>query len=102
MLTVRYRLTPEDLAELDREARGGWFRRILETPARGFLGGLGLMVVWQAFFLFPREHWFGNLAIAVCGALSCGSRSIFPDCAGFFIALPIPLRLSNYLSSTES
>jgi hypothetical protein len=90
MLTVRYRLTPEDLAEPDREARGGWFRRILETPARGFLGGLGLMVVWQAFFLFPREHWFGNLAIAVCGALFVWIALDFPGLRWFFHRLADP------------
>jgi hypothetical protein len=38
MLTVSYSLTPEDLAELDVEARGGWFRRILGTPVRAFSG----------------------------------------------------------------
>jgi hypothetical protein len=67
MLTVSYSLTPEDLAELGSEARGGWFRRILGAPVRGLLGGLGLVVIWQAFFFFPKEHWFGNLAIACFG-----------------------------------
>jgi hypothetical protein len=67
MLTVSYSLTPEDLAELDAEARGGWFRRILAAPVRGLLGGLGLIVVWQALFFFPTEHWFGNLVIAGFG-----------------------------------
>lgn len=67
MLTVSYSLTPEDLAELDAEARGGWFRRILGAPVRGLLGGLGLIVVWQALFFFPTKHWFGNLVIAGFG-----------------------------------
>ena len=90
MLTVSYRLTPEDLAELDREARGGWFRRILGTPARGFLGGLGLLAVWQAFFLFPREHWFGNLAIAVCGTVFVWIALDFPGLRWFFHRLADP------------
>jgi YcxB-like protein len=67
MLTVSYTLTPQDLTELDAEARGGWSRRILGTPVRGLLGGLGLVVIWQACFFFPREHWFGNPAIACFG-----------------------------------
>lgn len=68
MLTVSYSLTPEDLAELEAEAEGGWFRRILHIPVRAFLGAAGLILIWQAFFFFPSEHWFGNLAIAGFGA----------------------------------
>lgn len=67
MLTVSYSLTTEDLAELEAEARGGWVPRILGIPVRGLLGGSGLVVIWQAFFFFPREHWFANLAIACFG-----------------------------------
>ena len=35
MLTVSYSLTPEDLAELDAEARGGWFLRTLGDTGKG-------------------------------------------------------------------
>lgn len=62
MVTIRYRLTPEDLGELEAERRGGLAVRILRIPAGALVGGIGLVLVWQAIFFFPWNHWFGNLA----------------------------------------
>jgi hypothetical protein len=69
MLTVSYSLTPEDLAALDAEARGGWPVRILRIPVMAMFGVIGLILVWQAFFFFPNVHWFGNLVLAGLGAV---------------------------------
>jgi hypothetical protein len=69
MLTVSYSLTPEDLAELDAEARGGWFFRILRIPVMALIGAIGLILLWQAFFFFSREPGFGNLVLAGLGGV---------------------------------
>jgi len=70
MVTIRYRLTPEDLAELEAERRGGLLFRILKIPAAALIGLIGLAMAWPAIFIFPWhpwDHWFGNLAIAGVG-----------------------------------
>jgi hypothetical protein len=70
MVTIRYSLTPEDLAELEAARRGGLLSRILRIPAAVFIGLIGLAMAWPAIFVFPWhpwDHWFGNLAIAGVG-----------------------------------
>jgi hypothetical protein len=84
MLTVSYSLTPEDLAELEAEARGGWLFRILRIPVLAFLGAAGLILLWQAFFFFPQEHWFGNLVIAGLGAFLLWVALGWPGLRRFF------------------
>ena len=69
MVTIRYRLTPEDLAELEAVRRGGLFLRVLRIPTGAFIGLLGLFVTWQAIFFFPWNHWIGNLVIVCLGIL---------------------------------
>jgi len=67
MVTIRYNLTPEDFAAFELERRGGLGRRILRIAAGVFLGVVGLIFVWQAFFSFPWNQWSGKLAIAALG-----------------------------------
>jgi hypothetical protein len=67
MITIRYSLTPEDLAELEAERRGGLFLRILRIPTGALIGLAGLFLTLQAIFFFPWNHWIGNLLIAALG-----------------------------------
>jgi hypothetical protein len=69
MVTIRYRLTPKDLAELEEVRRGGILLRILRIPTGAFIGFLGLFGTWHAIFFFPWNHWIGNLVIACLGIL---------------------------------
>jgi len=70
MVTIRYSLSREDIAELEAVRRGGLLSRILRIPAAAFIGLIGLAMAWPAIFVFPWHpwnHWFGNLAIASVG-----------------------------------
>ena len=67
MITIRYSLTPEDLAELEAERRGGPFLRILRIPTGALIGLTGLFLTSQAVFFFPWNHWIGNPLIAALG-----------------------------------
>jgi YcxB-like protein len=69
MVTIRYSLTSEDLAQLEEVRRGGLLLRMLRIPTGAFIGFLGLFVTWQAIFFFPWNHWIGNPVIACLGIL---------------------------------
>jgi len=69
MVTIRYRLTPEDLAELDARRHGGICYRAFRIAVGAFIGVLGLTLAWPSFLIpwHPWTHWFGNLAILGLG-----------------------------------
>jgi hypothetical protein len=67
MVTIRYNLTPEDYAALEADRWGGLVGRILRIPAGALIGGMGLILTWQAIFFFPWSHSARNLALAGMG-----------------------------------
>lgn len=67
MVNISYSLTQDDLKHLEAERRGGVFRRIFRVAGGALLGGLGIIVLWQALFLFPWNRPSGNLMIAGMG-----------------------------------
>jgi hypothetical protein len=69
MVMFRYSLTAEDYAELELLRRGGIFRRSLRITVGVLLGCIGLFYLWPVFFVFPWNHWFGNVALASMGLL---------------------------------
>lgn len=69
MVTIRYSLKPNHLAELEAERRGGWPQRILRLVAGALFGFMGLVLVWQAVSLFPWNRPFANLIFIALGLL---------------------------------
>ena len=78
MVTIRYRLTPEDLAELEEERRGGIGRRAFRITAGVFMGLVGVLNLRAALYIFPFNRWPLNLIHAGAGLLFLWAGFEFP------------------------
>jgi hypothetical protein len=69
MIAIKYIVTQEDYREIERARRGGIVRRIVRVSFGSLAGFVGVYTIWQALFLFPWNHPFGNLLIACMGLI---------------------------------
>ncbi len=69
MIAIKYTLTQEDYREIELARRGGIVRRIVRVSFGSLAGFVGVYTIWQALFLFPWNHPFGNLLIACMGLI---------------------------------
>lgn len=78
MITIRYSLTPEDYAELERERRGGIRKRIARVGFGSFAGFCGVFTIWQIFVLPWKNHPFGTVLIVFSGLVCIWGGLEFP------------------------
>src|SRR6201982_782025 len=67
MVTIRYRRTPNDLAEIEAELRGGFLQQVFRIMAGAFLGLIGLIFLWQSVLFFPWSRSLVNLGLVGLG-----------------------------------
>lgn len=69
MVTIEYKLTSNDLAEIERERRGGFSRQVLRILFGAAAGFMGFFLVWQATLFFAWNRPFANLTFIGFGLL---------------------------------
>lgn len=69
MVTIRYKLTSNDLAEIERERQGGFPRQVLRILFGAAAGFMGFFLVWQATLFFAWNRPSANLTFIGFGLL---------------------------------
>ncbi|HVN17728.1 MAG TPA: YcxB family protein [Dongiaceae bacterium] len=90
MLQIKYRLTEEDYAEIERERRGGFVRRVVRIGFGSLAGLVGVFTIWQAIFLFSWNRPFANVLLTCMGLICVWGGLEMPGLAQFLKRLSDP------------